>query len=161
MCLVGSRTLGCRDRRRWIHRSIKPPTQASQNFAGVRKCKRRSTRCWASRKRSLYFGLPDQCDQMARLYFQYLANKTNENFPNRIILAKVGSTLCQILDKACFKLPKAFKILTKRRNFTKSGHTVPDQQQAADVVGRSRGPAQTKLTRRSHWTKVRRSIVCL
>ena len=38
-----------------------------------------------------------QCDQIGRLFVQYLANCTNENLPNCYFLAKVGSKFCQIL----------------------------------------------------------------
>ena len=39
------------------------------------------------------------------------------------IFAKVGSKLCQILNKASKKLAKPFIIVPKWRNFAKSGHT--------------------------------------
>ena len=35
----------------------------------------------------------------ARLFFQCLANYNNANLPNRIKIAKVGLSFCQILNK--------------------------------------------------------------
>ena len=41
-----------------------------------------------------------QCDLMARLCFNFLAIYNNENVPNSMTIAKVGSKDCQILNKA-------------------------------------------------------------
>ena len=60
---------------------------------------------------------------MVRLFVQYLATNNNENFPNSIKNAKIGSKFCQTLEE-----PKSFKFLPQWRNFTKPGHTELQQE---------------------------------
>ena len=56
--------------------------------------------------------------------FSILAIYNNETLLNSVhYFSKVGSKFCSKLIKAIQKFPKSYKILTKWRNFAKSGHT--------------------------------------
>ena len=65
-----------------------------------------------------------QCDQMARLFVQFLAIQDNENFPIDKKYAKEVSKFCPIPNKHSNKCPKTLTMLPEWRNFGKSGHTV-------------------------------------
>ena len=70
----------------------------------------------------------DQCDQMVRLFLQYLFIYSNENQPNGIQnLSKRVSNFCQILNMPSKCCPKTLKILPKWQNFAKCGHTAADE----------------------------------
>ena len=61
-----------------------------------------------------------QCVQMARLFFNLWPFTKSDKLPSGIQFAKVGSNLCEILNK----LPKAFKKLSKVAIFVKKYLTI-------------------------------------
>ena len=68
----------------------------------------------------------DQCDQMARLFFHYMAINNNENFAQcQKCLPKKVEFFCQRLSLKQ-RSKYFFLILPKWRIFAKSGHTVHD-----------------------------------
>ena len=73
---------------------------------------------------SLIPGDLNQCDQLARLFFNIwpfttikICNKNVSKF------TKAGSKFSQIQNRPYNELPKSFKISPKSQNFVKFGHT--------------------------------------
>ena len=62
----------------------------------------------------------DQYDPMARLFFQYMVDSTDENLPKSRKMAKGASKFCQILNKPS-KMAKVFLNFPQKEG--KSGHT--------------------------------------
>lgn len=58
-----------------------------------------------------------QCDQMTRLFPQYLSNYNNDSLPTSIKIAKVGLEFCQILNNAAKTCQRLLK-------FCRSGKTL-------------------------------------
>ena len=65
-----------------------------------------------------------QCDQMPRLFLQFLALYNNEFLPNSIKSCQSRFTFLPNIKWTFKKLPKTYKILPKWQNFAKCGHTV-------------------------------------
>ena len=65
-----------------------------------------------------------QCDQMARLFFQFLAVYCNESLPHWQNVCQSRLTIWPNTKWTLQRLPNGFKILAKWWNFAKSGHTV-------------------------------------
>ena len=90
-----------------------------------------------------------QCDQMGRLFFQYLAIYSNETHSAQWqFLAQAGSKYFQIMNTPFEKLPKTFRFFPKCRNFAKSGHTafplfIFFAHQQCDQIGRFNGHGAT------------------
>ena len=74
---------------------------------------------WMLFFRLIFYLASEQCDQMARLFVQYLTNENIEKLPNW----KYISQILLITEWTLKRLPKKFQILPKWWNFAKSGHT--------------------------------------
>ena len=120
---------------------ISTDTQASQylaNLALIRRIKNKVSEYWSQMKMRISCSLEEslkykfylilsvnlrQCDQVDRLFIQFSDIYNNESLPNSLKIARAVSKFCQTISKPLLKLPKAFKIKTKWRNFAHSGHT--------------------------------------
>ena len=89
-----------------------------------------------------------QCDQMAKLCFQYLAINSNENLSNITNLSNYGDNFSPIKIKPS-KNSQRLKVLPKWRNLAKFGHTGAKRAKRNDIIRCKGGDEKVKAWRRS------------
>ena len=75
-----------------------------------------------------FFGVPFSVTRLLYYYFNIWPFRTMKFAQKFEIFAKVGSQFCQILNSYSRKGPKLPNIMSKWRNFAKSGHTGQSQR---------------------------------
>ena len=66
---------------------------------------------------------PPQCDQMVRLFVQFLAIYNSENLPSCKKMGNAGTIFCQKLSKSAKSCQRLLQLHQSGRNFAKSGNT--------------------------------------